>query len=186
MATQPQTGLTYEDLVAFPEDNFRREIIDGELIVTPAPGRSHQDAVLELGARLLAYSKDHGGKAYVAPRDVYLADDSVVEPDVMFVTATRLERDEERFIRGAPDLVVEVSSPSTRRIELVRKLELYQRFGVAEYWFVDLDADRIEVYRLEEGAYATPGLLQREEQLDSPQLPGFSIPVDDLLGPLDA
>jgi Uma2 family endonuclease len=150
MATQPQTGLTYEDLEAFPEDNFRRELIDGELIVTAAPGARHQDVVLELGSRLLAYAKEHGGKVYVAPRDVYLADDTVLEPDVVFVTADNLTRDEERFVRGAPDIVVEVSSPSTRRLELVRKLEAYQRFGVPEYWYIDVDADRVEVYRLVE------------------------------------
>ncbi|MGH2729121.1 MAG: Uma2 family endonuclease, partial [Actinomycetota bacterium] len=111
MATQPQTGLTYDDLQAFPEDNFRRELIDGELIVTAAPGGRHQDAVLELGARLLAYVKQHGGKVYIAPRDVYFSDVTVVEPDVVFVRAEHLARDEERFIGGPPDIVVEVSSP---------------------------------------------------------------------------
>jgi Uma2 family endonuclease len=70
MATEPQTGLTYQDLLAFPEDDFRRELIDGELIVTAAPGDRHQDVVLELGSRLLAYTKLHGGKVYIAPRDL--------------------------------------------------------------------------------------------------------------------
>ena len=79
MATQPKTtGLTYADLERFPEDNLRRELIDGELIVTAAPAPRHQDAVLELGARLLAYTKEHGGKVYVAPTDVFLSDRDVV------------------------------------------------------------------------------------------------------------
>jgi len=184
MATQPRTtGLTYEDLRAFPEDNFRRELIDGELVVTAAPSTRHQEVVLELGARLLAYTKVHGGKVYVAPTDVFFTDSNVVEPDVLFVRPEHVSKVEKPFIRGAPDLVVEVSSPSTRRLELVRKRELYERFGVPEYWYVDLDADRVEVYRLDAGRYGPPTLLSRAGTLETPQAPGFAILVGDLLGP---
>jgi Uma2 family endonuclease len=183
MATEPITGLTYGDLQRFPEDNFRRELIDGELIVTAAPGGRHQDVVLELGARLLAHAKERGGKVYVAPRDVYFSNVNVVEPDVVFVRAENLERVEERFVEGAPDLVVEVSSPSTRRLELVRKRDLYARFGVPEYWYVDLDADRVEVYRLHERAYGVPEIVGRGAELRSPLVPDFAIAVHDLLGP---
>ncbi|MDP9342552.1 MAG: Uma2 family endonuclease [Actinomycetota bacterium] len=184
MATQPRTtGLTYEDLRGFPEDNLRRELIDGELIVTAAPSTRHQDAVLQLGARLLAYANDWGGKVYVAPTDVFLTETNVVEPDVLFVRPENVSKVERPFVRGAPDLVMEVSSPSTRRLELVRKRELYERFAVPEYWYVDLDADRVEVYRLEGAQYEPPVLLTRVETLESPQVPGFSIPVGDLLGP---
>jgi Uma2 family endonuclease len=177
------TGLTYEDLAAFPEDNFRRELIDGELIVTAAPATRHQAVVLELGSRLLAYSKEHGGRAYVAPLDVFFSDANVVEPDVLFIRAEHVARVEKKFVRSAPDLVVEVSSPSTRRLEIVRKLELYQRFEVPEYWYVDLDADRIEVYRLEAGVYGSPALLTRSDQIESALVPGLVLPVDELLGP---
>jgi len=79
--------------------------------------------------------------------------------------------------------VVEVSSPTTRRLELVRKLDLYERFGVLEYWFVDLDADRVEVYRLEGDRYLAPRLFGRSDALSSPQIPGFTLSVDELLGP---
>ncbi|MGH2706410.1 MAG: Uma2 family endonuclease [Actinomycetota bacterium] len=185
MATQPQTGLTYADLQRFPEDNLRRELIDGELIVTAAPGRGHQNAVLRLGAALLAYVDEHGGAVYVAPREVFLTDRNVVEPDVVFLRSEHLGRDEEPFVRGAPDLVVEVSSPSTRRLELVRKLELYERFAVGEYWYVDLDADRVEVYRPTGERYGPPVMATRGEVLSSPVVPGFSIDVDDLVGPLE-
>jgi Uma2 family endonuclease len=181
LATQPQTGLTYEDLGAFPQDNLRRELIDGELIVTAAPGRRHQKVVLELGSRLLAYSKVRGGAVYVAPRDVFLANDTILEPDVVFVTADNLTRDEERFIKGPPDIVVEVSSPSTRRLELVRKLETYQRFGVPEYWYVDIETDRVEVYRLAGDRYGAPVILGGESVLDSPLAPGFNVTVAELL-----
>jgi Uma2 family endonuclease len=107
----------------------------------------------------------------------------VVEPDVLFVRAENLGRFEDRFLRGAPDLVVEVSSPSTRHVDVVRKLELYERFGVPEYWCVDLDADRVELYRLSGDRFEPPVLPGRGEVLETPQAPGFSLVVDDLLAP---
>jgi Uma2 family endonuclease len=183
MATQPITGLTYDDLAAFPEDNLRRELIDGELIVTAAPATRHQRAVAALTAELYQWPKANGGLVLPAPTDVCFSHTNVVEPDVLFVTADHLDRVERPFIRSAPDIVVEVSSPSTRRLELVRKRELYERFQVPEYWYVDLDADRLEAYRLDDGRYATPRLLGRGERLETDQLPGFGIDVDEVLGP---
>src|SRR5712692_4139427 len=168
MATQPQTGLTYQDLLSFPEDNLRRELIDGELIVTAAPATRHQSVVLRLGARLLAHCDRHRGRVFVAPTDVYFSETSVVEPDVLYLRPENVGRVERLLVRSAPDVVIEVSSPTTRRLELVRKRELYERFGVSEYWFIDLDADRIEVHRLESGAYPLPALFRRGDKLQSP------------------
>ncbi len=182
MATQPHTDLTYEDLASFPEDNLRRELIGGELIVTASPVVRHQDVVMTLSGELFNYAKKHGGKVFPAPLDVFFSDIDVVEPDVLFVTQANIAKLETSFVRGAPDLVVEVSSPTTRRLELVRKRALYERFGVAEYWYVDLDADRIEVYRLEGDRYGAPIILGRGGALTSPGLPGFSIEVEEVLG----
>ncbi len=124
MATEPATtGLTYEDLERFPEDNLRRELIDGELIVTAAPLIRHQRVVADLLTEFVLYARQHGGEALPAPTDVCFSDINVVEPDVLFVRADRLDRVERKFIQSAPDIVVEVSSPSSRRLELVRKRE---------------------------------------------------------------
>jgi Uma2 family endonuclease len=184
MATQPRTtGLTYADLEKFPEDNFRRELIDGELIVTAAPNTRHQQAVRELVTEFNLYARYHGGEVLPAPYDVYFSDTNVVEPDVLFLIAEHVERLEQKYIRTAPDIVIEVSSPSTRRLELSRKKDLYERFGVPEYWYVDLDVDRVEIYRLAEGRYARPDLLGRGEHLESEFVPGLSISVDQVLGP---
>jgi Uma2 family endonuclease len=182
MATQPKTRYTYEDLQKFPEDNFRRELIDGDLIVTAAPATRHQRVVMKLSGRLFAYCEANGGEVLPAPLDVYFSKENVVEPDVIYVREENRRRFEEKLFRAAPDLVVEVSSPSTRRLELVRKRELYERFGVPEYWYVDLDADRVEVYRLEGEQYRLPELKVRGDALESPQIPGFAIDVADLLG----
>jgi len=184
MALSTEPGIrryTYADLEHFPDDHLRREIIDGELIVTPSPATRHQSAVVNFVVALAAYAKQNGGKVFPAPLDVYFAEDNVVEPDVLFVRADHAERIEKKLIKDAPDLVVEISSPSTRRLELVRKRELYARFGVPEYWYADLEVDRVEVYRLAEDDYPAPLLVFPGEILTSAQLPGFSIPVNDAL-----
>ena len=104
--------------------------------------------------------------------------------DVLFIAQANLGRVELPFVRGAPDVVVEVSSPTTRRLELVRKRELYERHGVSEYWYVDLDAERVEVYRLVEAdRYGPPTIVRRGDRLTSEVLPGFEVAVDHVLGP---
>jgi Uma2 family endonuclease len=185
MATESSAPTIYDELALFPEDDLRREIIDGELLVTPAPGTRHQEAVGEMFIALQLHARRHGGRAYVAPTDVFFSDGNVVEPDVLFILPEHLSRIEPKYINGAPDIVVEVSSPSSHRIELVQKLELYERFSVPEYWYVDLQADRIEIHRLVDGRYAVPTLLRRGDVLRSKQVPGFERPVDDILGPDD-
>lgn len=177
------SGLVYDDLANFPDDHLRRELIGGELVVTPAPRVRHQEVVGEVFAVLRAVARSHGGKALVAPLDVVLSEADVVEPDVLYVGPDNLDRLEERFLRGAPDIAIEVSSPSTRRLELIRKRDLYERHCVPEYWYVDLDADRIEVYRLDErGRFPTPTLFSRGQTLSSSQLPGLELTVEDVLG----
>ncbi|MEX2551554.1 MAG: Uma2 family endonuclease [Actinomycetota bacterium] len=181
-AESPARRYTYADLATFPDDHLRREIIDGELIVTPSPIVRHQRAVRIISFRLESYRQRHGGEVFFAPLDVFFADDNVVEPDVLFIRAAHAAQVGENYIKDAPDLVVEVSSPSTRRLELVRKRELYERFGVPEYWYVDLEAERVEVYVLTEGAYAAPQLKYSGEQLQSSELSSFQMPVDEALG----
>jgi Uma2 family endonuclease len=182
LATKSEGRLDYEDLRAFPDDNLRRELIDGELVVTAAPSGRHQDAVLVLGARLLVYTHAHGGKVYVAPRDVYFSEANVVQPDVVYLRHDSLEKVEDAFIRSSPDLVVEVSSPWTRGLDLTQKRQLYERFHVPEYWYVDLEAERVEIYRLEEGRYPPPFILPRSSTLSSELVPGFEVPVAEVLG----
>src|SRR5262249_13514651 len=162
-------------------DGLRREIIDGELFVTASPVPRHQRIVTTLIGELYQYVKSHGGEVFPAPLDVYFTDENVVEPDVLFITADHADRIQKKFVRDAPAGVFEGSSPSTRRLELLRKLRLYERFGVPEYWYVDLEADRVEVYSLAEGTYASPHVLTRGATLESPIVPGFSLTVDDLL-----
>ena len=181
MAVEPRRLYTYADLDTFPEDNLRRELIDGELFVTAAPRIRHQGVVATLTLLLGLYAREHGGRVFPAPTDVFFSDSSVVEPDVLFVTADHLDKLEDRFVRSAPDLVIEISSPSTRKLELVRKRELYERFEVPEYWYVDLDADLIHVYRLDEG-YEVAHMMGRGVTIEAASVPGFTASVDEILG----
>jgi Uma2 family endonuclease len=188
MATGPRTtGLTYDDLVGFPDDDLRREIIGGELFVTPSPIRRHQRAVARLVHLFVDHCQRHGGETYPAPMDVVFSDSDVVEPDVILIRGDNIARMsvEPRYVATPPDLVVEVSSPGTRSVDLLRKKDLYERSGVAEYWFVDLDSDRIEVYVLSGGRYGAPAVAERGAVIESPTVPGLRVPVDDVLGPPD-
>ncbi|CAN5153750.1 MAG: Uma2 family endonuclease [Euzebyales bacterium] len=176
------SGLVYADLERFGEDNVRRELIGGELIVSPSPRPRHQEVADELTWHLRSYCKRRGGRANSAPLDVVFTDADVLQPDVLVLTAEHLDRIGPTHITAAPDIVVEVSSPSTRHHDLVRKRAVFERYGVPEYWFVDLEADGIAVYRHDGDRYGQPTLLGRTDSLTTPLLPGFTAGVDELLG----
>lgn len=140
---------SYAEFARLPDDGNRHEIIDGELHVTPAPRPAHQSVVGELTTRLSAFVRDHGlGWILPGPVDVLFAEGDYLEPDLVFVRRERLQVVTERGIEGAPDLVVEVASPSTARADRGIKRERYARFGVPEYWVVDADSRSVEVYRM--------------------------------------
>ncbi len=184
MSVPTATGLTYDDLALLPQDDgFRRELIDGELFVSPSPIQRHQLAVAAIVAALHAPVREQGGRIYPAPMDVVFAPGTVVEPDVVVLGPSRVaELRDERFIDVLPDLVIEVSSPSTRRLDLVKKRRLYEREGVPEYWFVDLDADVVDVHRLDDTAhYGDTITLDVSADLICLAFPGLRIPVRDAL-----
>lgn len=174
-------GLTYADLLAYPEENWpKRELFDGELVVTPSPARRHARVQTRLILALGLWAEETGADVSSA-WDLEVAEGLVVWPDVMVILAERVHLVGDRPSRVPPDVVVEISSPSTRRRDLIRKRAVYERFGVPEYWFVDLDEDRIFVFRLEDGRYAEPEVFAAGDVLESKHLPGFAAPVDRLL-----
>lgn len=147
--TPSDVKLTYADFVQFPEDGKRHELIDGEHVVTPSPNTKHQTIVVNLTALLGSYIRTAGiGRLFVSPFDVVLSDFDVVEPDLLFVSKERQAQIlTAANVQGAPDLVVEIGSPSTRRRDETVKRRLYEQFGVREYWVVDPELDEIKVYR---------------------------------------
>ena len=155
--------MTYQDYAALPDDGRRYEIHDGELSVTPAPGRTHQAIVGRLFALLLEHVTTRAlGEVYVAPFDTILSSTTIVQPDIVFVATDRLTVLAEHGVEGAPTLVVEVISPSTIRIDRTTKLSLYARHGVPHCWIVDPGARTIEAFALEDAAYRLAAKLDGE------------------------
>lgn len=147
-------ALTYRDYEALPDDGRRYQILDGTLDVAPASSPDHQDVLANLYAAVRGHVKVHGrGRTFFAPVDVILADNTIVQPDLVFLDAERAHLVSSRGIEGAPTLVVEVLSPSTAAIDRGVKSRLYARYGVAYYWIVDVDARAIEAYELFSGSY---------------------------------
>jgi Uma2 family endonuclease len=170
------TRLTYEDFLLFPDDGKRHELIDGEHYVTPAPSVRHQRILQHLNRLLDGFAEAHGlGKVFFAPLDVLLSEHDVVEPDLMFISNERASIVTAAHLRGAPDLAVEVLSPSSRRQDEVLKRGLYERAGVDEYWLVDPEAETVKVFRREGARYGRPTLLSAVDgdRLATPKLPGF-------------
>ena len=152
MTTRGQrTRATYEDYLNTP-DEVRYELLDGELVMVPSPGATHQRIVMRIAMALQPYVKRMElGEFFIAPFDVVLWDGdeaNVVEPDLLFVSTARAGIITEANVQGAPDLVVEVLSPSTESRDRGYKRELYARHGVGEYWLVDPDARTVTVLRL--------------------------------------
>ncbi len=128
------------------------ELIFGRMYVSPSPTRLHQIVVLLLWRILDRIAQQHGGQALAAPLDVMLADHSVVQPDVLYLSAERRDRAGER-VEGAPDLVVEVLSPATVQRDRGEKLQLYAASGIREYWLVDAEAQQVEFLIAHEGRF---------------------------------
>lgn len=175
---ETKTTFTYEDYRRTPEDE-RYQLLEGQLVREPAPKPYHQHVSVKLLYHLCQYVEEHGtGVVYNCPVDVVLSDINVLQPDILFISRDRLSILEEDCIRGAPDLVVEVLSPSTSHLDRGVKKELYARFGVREYWIVDPGARSAEVLSLTPDGYQTTGTFVSPSRLVSPLLPGLSIDLE--------
>ena len=177
---------TYADLVALPDDQLRHELIDGEHLVTPSPNTWHQQVSRELFRMLDAYVERHRlGEVLYAPFDIKLSLFTVLVPDLVFFTAERFARVvNAKHAVAAPDLVVEILSPGTRRRDKGRKRAIYDREGVREYWIVDPEARSITALRRPRAdaglTDVTTLTLDAGATLDSPLFPGLRIPLRDV------
>jgi Uma2 family endonuclease len=175
--------LTYEDLPDWELDGLRHELIAGEHIAEPSPIPRHQFIAGNL-FRLLGtwiHERDHG-RLLTSPIDVVFSPTDVVGPDLLFIARGRLDIIGAKYIAGAPDLAVEILSPSSRRRDEVVKRRLYEREGVGEYWVVDPVRETVRVYRLVEGGYRRADELSAAagDVLTSPLFPGLAIPLAEI------
>jgi Uma2 family endonuclease len=166
------------DYFALPDTNRFIELSEGELIVPPHPTDTHQRVTDALYAPMRSFVHEHNlGVIRFAPLPVRLWPGKIREPDILFVSHAHADRISEQYY-GPPDLVVEIISPGTRRIDQGDKFVEYARAGVSEYWLVDPEQRTIEIFVLKEDAYVLLDKFGAGEKARSQMLPGFQVSVD--------
>ena len=180
--TNQRTKLTVADYMNTPDD-VRYQLIDGELVLAPSPTTRHQRISRDIGFDLEQFVRQRQlGETFYAPLDVMFPDHEAYQPDILFISNERRAIITEANIQGAPDLVVEILSPSTQRYDRGHKQEVYSQQGVREYWIVDPEAETVEVLSGGVAGLELAATYGFEDALVSPLLPGLSID----LGPVFA
>ncbi len=175
---KPARRWTYEEYYKLNEDQ-RYEIIEGNLLMAPAPDTWHQDWSRELSMLVVAHVKRHRlGKVFMAPVDVVLDQENTVQPDIVFIASTNVGMIQRRAIFGVPDLLVELVSPSSVHRDRYVKKDLYTRFGVKEYWIGDPANRSLEILTLKAGRYELHCAAEEKGKLTSLLLAGleFDLP----------
>ncbi len=178
----PQGKWTYEDYRRLPDDGWIYEVIEGELYTSPPPIPIHQENSGNLLVAFHDYAKKHNaGKVYDAPIEVILADwANPVQPDIVFITKERLHIIKRSRIEGAPDIIVEVLSPSNWITDRREKFQAYAKAGVREYWLVNPWARVIELFVLRDQRYELIGKYGVGEIVRSEVLSGFEVKVEEI------
>ena len=181
---------TYADYAKLPE-GAPYELIHGHLVMSPSPTTTHQRLVLQIARMLGDHADEHtsdehtsdehtSGQVFIAPIDVFLSETDTVQPDVLFVASDRAHIIEEQRINGAPDLIVEVFSPSTTHRDVGVKKRLYETHGVREYWTVDPETQAVEVHVNTAHGFDQHARVVESGTVASALLDGFAIDLEDL------
>ncbi|MDD4835404.1 MAG: Uma2 family endonuclease [Lutispora sp.] len=171
---------TYQDYKTWPDDE-RWEIIDGEAYnMSPAPRTDHQNVSMELSLQFGLYLRDKPCQVFAAPYDVMLDEDknnsqNIVQPDLL-VVCDKKKLESGKYCFGAPDLIIEILSPSTAKKDLLTKRNLYEKFGVKEYWIADPEHKDLTVFLLQDdGKYSEPKTYRTEEKVTPFLFPDLQI-----------
>jgi len=169
MAQEIKTRLTASDFYKLPEyeQHDLIQLIDGGVIISMPPIPKHQAIVGEILFLLMTIAKKIGGQAFTSPIEVYLDEHNIYEPDVLYLAPDTNCVVEEKRLTGAPDLVVEVLSPSTAKFDRQEKYQAYEQHGVREYWIVDPVHEIIEMWTLQDGAFKREGAFAGEDTFES-------------------
>jgi Uma2 family endonuclease len=165
MSSPAKTRVSAAEFFQLPETNIPTELIDGEIIVSPAPIPTHQ-RILRFTVRLLE-GLIPNGEIFPAPIDVYFDDANIPQPDIVWIAEGGRCKVTDKRLEGAPDLVVEIHSPSTTRRDKTDKFDLYEKHGVREYWMIDPAAAYVEVYRLDNDAFVKVGIFGPDQTFES-------------------
>lgn len=171
---------TYEDYLKMPDDQ-RYELIEGELLMTPSPKIDHQRISRKLEFKMVKFAEENDlGEVFDAPCDVYLDEENVTQPDILFVSKAKAPIIAENNIQGAPDLIVEILSEGTAYRDAIQKKMLYARFGVKEYWIVAPKEKMIELYILKNNTYQLAKTYFYSDTLESQILKGFRVELKEI------
>jgi Uma2 family endonuclease len=181
MAARGKIRFKASDIWEAPDDDRRYEVVDGELVMTPAPGWQHQFCLFELAVRIDQWVRPRGlGRVALAPVGVVLDEETAVQPDLVYIAREHFGLISERGVEGAPDLVVEVLSPSTEARDRGIKLRRYASAGVPHYWLLDPQHKALEAYRLGEAGYELTGNYGTGSTFRPDLFPGLEIAIDGL------
>jgi len=170
--------MTYDEYCLLPDDGKQYELFDGELVVTPSPHRQHQKISGNVYRRLAAFVEERSlGEVYYSPLDTVFTEYTVLQPDILYISRKRLAEIAKDKIEGAPDLVVEILSPSTFHKDLRRKMKVYSESGVQEYWIVDPEMKAIELYCQRREGLELVRRFSADETFESGLLSGFRLAV---------
>ena len=185
MAIRTETGLklTYEDYIKIPEDGRRHEIIDGRHVVSPAPRPRHQGILFRLCGAFQVLEESGRAEVFPSPIDVHLTEIDIVQPDLVALARPSAHLIGELKIEGAPDLVVEILSPSSRRTDRGSKRALYETAGVREYWILDPEEKTLCQLRLAEGRYTE--VLHNSGEVASVVFPELTVSLARIFGMLE-
>ncbi|GBE36124.1 hypothetical protein BMS3Bbin07_00264 [bacterium BMS3Bbin07] len=157
------------------------QLIEGELVMTPAPNPRHQIISANLFKTITKYVDERKeGIVLYSPIDIYLDNENVYQPDIVFIQKQRQEIIKDDGIYGAPDLVVEILSPSTAYYDLRKKFRVYEKYGVREYWIVDPEMGSVEVYFNEKGRFTLTGKAEGKGEVESTVLKGFKVTLNEV------
>lgn len=168
--------FTVADYRAMPAGPPYYQLVEGELIMAPSPSSFHQDIALNIAFLLRQHVRKHRlGKVCIAPLDVFLSDTNVFQPDVFFLSTRSLPLLQADGVHGAPDLVVEIVSPSNGLLETKRKRPIYAQHGVREEWLIEPTLQQIHCYDFATDVAKPRRILDNNETFETPLLPGLVI-----------
>ena len=168
MAEKIKQRMTAAEFLQLPETMQKMELIEGELIVAPSPVSQHQRISGNINALLRAIRPN--GEVFYSPMDVKFDLDEVYQPDIFWIAEEGQAIDKGGYFAGAPDLIVEVLSPSTAKYDRKQKFNTYEKFGVREYWMADPDGDYLEVWVLSDKKFTRLGIFDKDDNFDSQAL----------------
>jgi Uma2 family endonuclease len=173
--------ITVEAYRAMPEGPPYYQLVEGELIMSPAPTFFHQVVARNAFRILDDFLRQHRlGEVYFAPIDVYLSDKNVFQPDLFFLSNANKKMIEKDGIHGGPDLVVEIVSPSNGALDKRRKLPVYAQYGVKEEWLIEPALEKIHRYEFATDAAKPVRIIENDETFETPLLPGLVISAADV------